>query len=328
MRLAAETRSAGYHRLVRDRIGYLHVPKAAGTSISEALLRAASTVVRDDGRPVTICPAVTDRSLFGTFDDFGSLAPDQQKMVFRGPIEQLADFDVVRGHFDARSLRAGRGDDDIAVLLREPRTRLLSLYTYWRSWTEAEHASWGNYDASRHAVRLGWVDFLHDTSIAPQIDNVAARLVLGPHPLVPLDGFVAEAHVAEVTDDALAALDGFGFVDVIENGPACWRRLGEWAGLHLDVVPRNETATEDHDREVWLGACEPAALAALDRLTAIDRRLWEAAARRHSDDAEDLTARASAIAAAKFASYGMRLPAADERRRGWWRRVSRGRPSR
>jgi hypothetical protein len=271
-----------YRRPVRDRIGYLHVPKAAGTSISEALVRAASAAVRDDGRPVTICPAVTDRALFGTFDDFESFAPHQRSMTFLGPIEQLAEFDVVKGHFDIRSLRSGRGDDDIAMLLREPRARLLSLYTFWRSWTETEHAGWGTYDASRHAVRLGWVDFIHDTSIAPQIDNVAARLVLGPHPLVPLDEFIPEAHVPEVTDLALEALDGFGFVDVIENAPACWRRLGDWAGLHLEVVPRNETPTEDLGGDVWLGACEPAALEALDRVTAIDRQLWAAAARRHS----------------------------------------------
>jgi hypothetical protein len=319
---------------VRDRIGYLHVPKAAGTSISEALLRAATAAVRADGSPVSICPAVTDRSLFGTFDDFESLAPDQQSMVFRGPVEELAEFDVVKGHFDIRSLRAGRGDDDIAVLLREPRARLLSLYTYWRSWTEAEHASWGNYDASRHAVRLVWSDFLDDRTIAPQIDNVAARLVLGPHPLIPLDGFITEADTARVTEDALEALGGLGFVDVIEHGADCWRRLGEWAGLDLDVVPRNETRTEDIVPAVWRGASERSVLAALDRRTAVDRHLWTAAARRHSNRAEDLDARAAGIATAKFASYGITLSAGGDgpegrgRRPSWWRRISRDRPSR
>lgn len=331
-------RGAATIQRVRDRIGYLHVPKAAGTSVTEALVRAAAATVRDDGRAVTVCPAVTDRSLFGTFDDFGSLAPDQRSMVFRQPLEQLAGFDVVRGHFDIRSLRAGRCDDDVAVLLREPRARLLSLYTYWRSWTEAEHASWGNYDASRHATRLTWVEFLRDPSIAPQIDNVAARLVLGPHPLVPLDRFIPEANVAEVTDDALAALDGFGFVDVIENGPACWRRLGEWAELSLDVVARNETRSEDLGGEVWQGSGEPPALDALGRLTAIDHDLWTAAARRHTEDIDDLSARASSIAATKFASYGMELPGAHavgdsastrrSRGRAWWSRFSRGRPNR
>lgn len=317
---------------MRDRIGYLHVPKAAGTSISEALLRAATAAVRDDGRPVTICPAVVDRSLFGTFDDFGSLAPDQRSMVFRGPIEDLAEYDVVKGHFDIRSLRAGRSDADITVLLREPRARLLSLYTYWRSWTEAEHESWGRYDASRHAVRLGWAEFLEDRTIAPQIDNVAARLVLGPHPLVPVDGFIAEADAAQVSDDALEVLDRLGFVDVIENGAECWRRLGEWADLHLDVVARNETRSEDIVREVWRGASEPPALDALERRTAVDRQLWMAAARRHSPDGEDLAAWASGIAGAKFEAYGIELPGAHAGRRGrpWtrWRRISRGRPSR
>ncbi|HUS43303.1 MAG TPA: hypothetical protein VMY16_11610 [Ilumatobacteraceae bacterium] len=309
---------------MRDRIGYLHVPKAAGMSITNALTRAAESSMSERGRTMAICPTVMDRSLFGSFDDFESFADAQRSMVLQGPREELGEYPVVIGHFNAGSLRVGRDADDIAVLLREPRARLLSLYTFWRSWTEAEHASWGSYDASRRAASRTWAEFLHDAAIAPQIDNVVARLVLGPHPLVPVDGFIPAAAVDQVAEEALEALEQLGFVDVVENDAACWSRLGAWAQLTLVVGVMNETSSEPPEREVWDAALEAPTLDALRRRTEIDRRLWIAAASPHSNAHDDLDDRAAHIAASKFSSFGLELPrrvGATRVRasRRWWR---------
>lgn len=257
------------------------MPKAAGTSVTDALRRSivacGEREIAAGGQAHSICPQVFDRALFGSFDEFDSLAERQRAMVFTEPIGRLAEYDVVIGHYDSRSLRVGRTHEDLVVLMREPRSRLISLFAYWRSWTEQEHASWGTYDASRHAVRLEWPDFLNDATIAPQIDNTVARLVLGHHPLVPHDGFINPADVPAVTLAALNELRRFGIVDVIENGESCWARLEEWVGLPLDVGNRNETPSAGGPPADWSRARDDDVEHALERRTVIDRQLWDAA---------------------------------------------------
>jgi hypothetical protein len=259
---------------VRERIGYLHVPKAAGTSVTDAIRRAVIATAEREERVISICSQVMDRTLYGSFDRYDELSDKPQEMIFTGPVEQLAVYDVVVGHFSAASLRPGRGDDDLAVLFREPRARLMSHYSYWSSWSAEEHAAWDPYDGSRHAADAVWPDLLVDEALASQIDNVATRLVLSPHPLIPADGFIADHDLAEVTSAAVDALGRFGFVDAIENGPQCWSRLGDWAGLELDVGHRNVTEDADADPSVWAEAEQPVAVSALAARTAVDRRLW------------------------------------------------------
>ena len=79
-----------------------------------------------------MCLKPYDRTLFGNFD-LDELPEHQRSQVFIGTPEDLAIFDVVIGHYSVQMLRSGRDLDDLVVLFREPRSRLLSLYTFWRS---------------------------------------------------------------------------------------------------------------------------------------------------------------------------------------------------
>jgi len=266
---------------MRDRIGYLHVPKAAGSSVVDALRRAVLAEGGRAGRPVEICPQVIDRTLFGGFDRFELVAPPQRRMIHTGPPEDLARFDVVVGHFATSSLLAGRRHGDLAVVLREPRARLLSHYAYWSGFSEAEHAGWDPYDASRRAAACSWSEYLLADDLAAQTDNVAARLLVGPHARIPPDGFIAEDDLDAVLADALSMLGRVGFVDAVEHGAEGWERLGRWAGLELDVGRRNVTALDEVASARWGDAESVDAMAALAARTAVDRQLWLAAMRRH-----------------------------------------------
>ena len=267
---------------MRERIGYLHVPKAAGSSATDAIRRAVLATAEREGRAVSICPEVMDRTLYGSFNEYDQLAAKPREMIFTGPPRELARHDVIVGHFSAASLGHGRHGDDLAVMLREPRARLISHYAYWGGWSEAEHASWDPYDGSRRAAALAWPDFLAEATIASQIDNVAARLLLAPHPLIPADGFIADRDFEQLRDEALTAVDRFGLVDAIEHGADCWSRLGRWAGLEIHVGHHNVTENAPADPERWVLAESPAAMSALAARTAIDRELWLTAMRRHA----------------------------------------------
>lgn len=320
--------------MTRDRIGYLHVPKAAGSSVTDALRRAvlAAGAAHPD-RVASICPPVMDRTVFGEFDGFDRVSEVRRRMVFLGAPDELARYDVVLGHFSATHLRHGRRAADVATVLREPESRLLSHYTYWRSWTEEEHASWDPYDGSRRAARLPWELFLTDETVASQTDNIAARLLLDPHPLVPRGSFIRREDRAAVARDALAVLAGLGFVDVVEHAEACWERLADWCGLHLDIGRDNVTDADAGPPVDWSRSSTRSAAKALSARTAIDRQLWIAAAGRHRPAADPggLAAWADELAAARFDRIGAVRPRRPARA-AWgtgsgaprWRRRSRG----
>jgi hypothetical protein len=258
---------------VRSRYGYLHVPKAAGSSVMSALHAVAGER--------TVCRPTMDRTLFGSFDRFDELPEGRQAMVHTGADDDLARYDVVIGHFALSALHAGRQLSDIVMILREPRARLLSHYSYWRGWPTEAHEGWDPYVASRRAAELDWPEFLQDPSIAAQTDNVAARLLLGTDPRVPPDDFIDSADVDALVAEAVHRLGQLGHVDVIEHGDAVWRRLGTWLGHDLEVARRNETTDESGRPSDWTRWLTPASSLALGRRTEIDRELWAAAAVLH-----------------------------------------------
>lgn len=258
---------------MRRRFGYLHVPKTAGSSVTQALRAAIAAADAAEHVHRWVSPYVMDRTLYGTFDRFDETR--RHYMVHTGRPEELAACDVVIGHYSLHSLTRGRSPTDVAIVLREPVARTISHYRYWRSWSEADHASWDPYDASRRAVRLDLADFVDDPAVAPQVDNVVARMLLTPHPLVPIDGFIADDDHEQVTTDALVALRSLGFVDTLERADRCWEALSDWLGAPLAVGRTNVTPTGPGDDA---GGTEPAAVDAVRRRTRIDHAVWTAAA--------------------------------------------------
>ena len=95
---------------MRDRIGYLHVPKAAGSSVTDAIRRAVIGTAEREQRTVSICPQVMDRTLYGDFDRYDELQGNPREMIFTGPPGELAGHDVIVGHFSAASLEHGSAE--------------------------------------------------------------------------------------------------------------------------------------------------------------------------------------------------------------------------
>lgn len=258
---------------MRPRFAFLHIPKVAGSTVTRAL--TAATGDR------SVCPAAMDRTLFGGFGDFDLLDPARRSQVHLGTADDLASHDVVIGHYSLQNLRHAFEPQDIATLLREPRARLLSLYTFWRGWRPERHDGWLPYQASQRAAEREWPSFLTDPSIAAQTDNVALRMVVGSDPRIPVDGFIDERHHDELVDLALGHLGELGHVGVIDSGPVCWARLGSWLDTELDIGVVNQTVDEAQlptDWDHWI----PEGGAAVDARTAADSRLWAATAQRHA----------------------------------------------
>ncbi len=93
---------------------------------------------------------------------------------------------VLVGHFSAQSL-VSAGFERLAVQIREPRSRIVSLYRYWRSLSEADRTLWGLWGSEVVAAsRLTFAEFLRTPSVWSATDNALARqLVVATTPSDP-----------------------------------------------------------------------------------------------------------------------------------------------
>ena len=262
---------------MRPRFAYLHVPKVAGSSVSSALAAAAPEARR--------ARYLLDRTLFGGFDRFDEVDPVNAASVWDPSRGDLDTHDVVVGHFSLASLLTGFESFEVAMLLREPRARLLSHYSFWRGWDPPIHDGWAPYAASRRAVELEWAEFLSDPSIAAQTDNLAIRMLVGPDPDIPPDDFIDAAALDDLATRALHRQRSLGHVDVIERS-GCWDRLGDWLDTTLDMQRVNVTALASGPpiQRGWFD--DTASNAVLDQRTRGDRLLWSDAG--GADDVADV----------------------------------------
>ncbi len=173
---------------------------------------------------------------------------------------------VVMGHVSTATLLAA-GCTDLAIQVREPRSRLLSLYRYWQAQTDRHRRAWGTWGTEVvAAAELPLPAFLDSARTWPAIDGAVARQALAAvaspydqprswRPTVDdLDRFTAHLSVAGWS------IDSDRFVARV------WRRLGEPEVPALDRVNVTEVVgpTQTLDR---------ATLATLERLAAPDRDL-------------------------------------------------------
>ena len=251
-------------------IGFIHVPKTAGTSVARGLYTALQPRL-----PV----AGFDRSMFGGFDDFQSVSEETRRYVYLRTDELPPDADLIAGHFSLTTIRDRYPASAILIILREPLSRVLSHWTFWRSEAELAQPGWGTWNKYLEASHHSFADFLSDPRVACQTDNVALRLLLWPHPLIPNDNFILNDHDQTLVEEAQARLATLSHVNAIEN-PQLANDLAVWLDRPFNLIHLKETqsvtaryssrladeltlATQDlwHARSrldlaLWLAVCE------------------------------------------------------------------------
>ena len=254
---------------------FTHIPKCAGTSLTAALIKALSPT-----RPVI----GADLTTLGGFELDG-LDPAFLATVISSPEDLPADTDFVAGHYSAGSTMTRFPHADHITMLRNPRNRVLSQCVHSRSLSEFDLRRWGGSfgDAARLG-RLPFVEHLQQEIIAPNIDNTITRFLTWPHPLVQRSTFIEERHDDELLAAAMARLERFAHIDVVEN-PSFMAELGAWLGRELPATRANERSSIPRRRRFDLDAeLTPSAVGLLDHRTRIDQRIWARVVRDSLDD--------------------------------------------
>ena len=246
-------------------IAFMHIPKTSGSSLIVGLRQAIAP------RKEIYC---LDRVLFGGFRAFDTVAPSERNNIFIDPLTLPSDLDFVAGHIAFSTLKQRYPSANHLTLLREPMSRVLSHWLFWRAVPEEYLAllgSWADYMRRAHG---SLTDFLTCREIACQVDNLSIRMLLWPHRLIPEDDFIDCRNGDALLSEAATALKQFAFVDVIEN-PNLQSNLEQWLGRPVPYSQLNETTHIPPPLQRPLHSeITPDAFNFLERRTQIDRELW------------------------------------------------------
>jgi hypothetical protein len=171
-----------------DRLFFLHVPKTGGSTLTAALSKK-----------------------FVSWEIF----PWQHSRLDLFDPAEMVKFRFFHGHFAIHDLDYVPQPTTSVTLLREPMSRIVSLYNYWRSYRkearpkDRPHPAW-----IASAVGLNGFLRLPNPSLREATDNALVRPYL-PYPLrVRNNALIAASET--IVDDALATLDrltGFGILE-------------------------------------------------------------------------------------------------------------------
>lgn len=248
-------------------LAFMHIPKTSGTALTAGLREVL---------PSTAYKWVTNRGIFGAFQSFETISPELRQTIFE-VLPRTNGIDFVAGHMTYSTFIQGRPAARFMTVLREPRSRILSLQMFWRSYSDEALRPWGAWGRVVRLSRRPLVEFLNNPEAACQTDNVAVRMLLWPHPPVPDDGFIDSASDERLASEAAARLKAFDFVDVIENPglednvrgllarPFVYRRVNETLVRLESQVPLEEELTGE-------------ALILIEQRSRLDRKLWQAIA--------------------------------------------------
>jgi hypothetical protein len=245
----------------------MHIPKTGGSALIAALRERYTMTLG------------LDRTLFGDFIDFESMDSTIRQLVHFSA-ETLPIADVVVGHMAYSTLRQRFANAQFITVLREPFSRLLSHWLFWRGQTDENLASWGSWADRVRLARKPLAAFLSEQSLVCQLDNLVVRMLLGPHELIPVDNVIAVRHGRKLLSEARRSLAAFALVGLFEN-PRLSSDLRRWFGQDFVLGRHNETGRIPELLRRPLA--EELTQEAVDLLSArswLDLELWKDVARR------------------------------------------------
>ena len=273
---------------------FMHIPKTSGMALTSALTEA-------------IAPSKVvfgyDRVLFGAFEGFDSISPDLRRSIYLGPKSLPSDAEFVSGHISFSTFSENYQNATYITVLREPISRILSLWLYWRTQSDDQLRAWGDWAERVCISHRSLLYFLSSKDIACQTDNICVRMLLWPHPLIPDSGFIDESNDETLLDQATDRLNQFAYIDVVEN-PEFQENIEKWLGREVTYRRINETPSIPEMRRTPLHEeLKPEIFSLLEVRSRLDLKLWTAVARQRVSrwDAESLRTYTIMLNAARYA---------------------------
>lgn len=267
-------------RRLKPRLCFMHVPKAAGTTIINQIefnLRPKRSEYWLDG------------TQFGAFDRFDTMHPDIKSGIIFDVGQISEDTDVLMGHMGKNTFERRFPDANMATIVREPTMRLVSQWLYNRTYDDSRAALYGDWGRMVTLSRLPLQEFSSHPDIFCLIDNTLTRMLLWPHPLIPENGPIDPIHDDLLYKDAFDALSRFNYIDSAENenliedfsawldltyGRAIVSRIKNLIGNDDYMIIKNGFNFRNYQKSFNIETEIANAETILQVRTRIDRKLW------------------------------------------------------
>lgn len=220
-----------YQKFEADRqITYMHVMKCAGTSFLDTLAETLDVQASKVG---------FDQYSYGSFSGFETMSTAVRRSIFFTG-DKMPECHIVGGHFSAHTLFNCYPDAQHITLMREPRSRLLSHWLYWRSHNDQALATSGHWADRVRLARGTLMSFISNELVSCQIDNVFTRALLWPDFKISRDSFIDRKFDSQIIEQALSRLAKFSYVDIIENRNLS-SSFSRWFGRSFALKNVNKT---------------------------------------------------------------------------------------
>jgi len=260
----------------------MHIPKTSGVALTNSFVEALTPRLAVYG---------FDRSLFGGFDAFDTVQADLRHTIYLDPASVPPEANFVSAHMSFTTLAQAYKKAQYVTVLREPMSRLISHWLYWRTQSDEAMLAWGKWAQHVSLARQPLAAFLSYDEIACQTDNLTIRMLLWPHPLIPDRSFIDKTADKILVDEALTRLRRFAFADVIENS-AFRANLQSWIGRSIANHRVNETPAMPFGLKSALhNELTANALDLVATRSRLDREVWTTLARQRESDLDVETLR-------------------------------------
>lgn len=250
---------------------FVHLPKCAGTATTNALRTALKPQSEYIGLSI---------STFGHFNAFDTCSDACRDTIVWKASDLPPNADFVYGHLQYQFTKQAYPGHRFLLLMREPRSRLVSHWLYWRSNSDEALAPWGEWGEWVKSARQDFAAFLSDPRAFSQTDNVAARLLLQPHPLIRDGELIPEAEFANILPSLREALDSIDLVAFTED-PALQRKIERFIDRPLEYERENVTIIRSVDTDLDVKKqVELLNPALINRMTFLDKFVWHYALER------------------------------------------------
>lgn len=247
-------------------LAFMHIPKAAGTSIRTAIAEATERLP---------APYTIDLHHMGQIRRPDLIAPELRKRLVLHPDELRGQTGFLSGHFSLSTLIAGWRRAQYITLFREPVCRILSHWLFCRAVSDQKILPWGEeWSTIMRSARGSLMEFLEPGPAVPQTDNLILRMLLRPHSKIPETRLIDRREDDDLLAEARDRLSYFSYVDVVENRklPA---NLAGWIGRPLNIRSLNERPEMPANlQRDLLADLDDAGFDALRLRSRLDRVLW------------------------------------------------------
>ncbi len=210
------------------------------------------------------------------------ICPERRDQLGDWTVNELARYSLFSGHFDLACCRSIPGPLRLLTMLREPKSRLLSLYYFWKS--HRPHPQRDLYDLLRLARACSVEEFFGHPAVVRHwsIRNaITGQMTRTTSTMLSSDALIMREPAAAL-ELAWRALQGFAGFGIVERFDASRLLFNQVLGLRMQPVAPRQVLGElvRGDGEFVAVPREPASErldALLDPLTDLDRVLYDRA---------------------------------------------------